>query len=386
MDLYLVSVAAFVATLAALIIWDRKNVDVDNYVMFMRRTQRGRDLIERIASWNEGFWNRVGDVSTVVGIGGMIFAFLFIGYIFAQQLVGPPTAGGPALVLPAPTGEASFQPGYIGVPFWQWIISILLLLVVHEGMHGVMTKTVKSKIESLGLVLFAVIPGAFVEPDEEDLNKKSWRDQVKVYSAGSFANFCLAGVTILFTSFVFMPAFTTPGIGFTGYVNATEYGMDAFPAEEANFSGSILRIEKQRTRNLEEFQEKLGEYSPGDTISVETTEGAYTFQLAENPEKSGEPFLGIAGVSETGVIKEGYRGTRCGAVVGFFRELLTWIFVLNLGIGIMNLLPLKPLDGGLILESISENFQPERSEKIVKGVSSLSLIFLVSALFLSFMA
>ncbi len=385
MDLYFISVIAFFAVLAILLIVDRKNIEVNNYVLFMRRTQRGRGIIERIASWNESFWNKIGTVSSIVGIAGMVFAFVFIGYVFSQQLVGPPTAEGPALVLPSPRGDTVARPGVIAVPFWEWIIAILVLVIVHEGMHGIMVKNVKSNIKSLGLALFAVIPGAFVEPDEEDLNQKSWKDQIKVYSAGSFGNFGMALLVILFMNFAFLPAFTIQSVGFVGYVNATEYGMESFPAEEVNLTSPIMSMSGQRTRSFDEFLEIMDRYEPGDEITVETMESNFTFSLAENPDNPGEPFMGISGVSETYVLKGRYRNTRAGSTLDFLRNLFSWMFVLNLGIGIMNLLPLKPLDGGLILESLSEKFYPKKSEDIVRVVSGLSLLMLLMTLAISFM-
>ncbi|MFP4232743.1 MAG: site-2 protease family protein [Candidatus Aenigmatarchaeota archaeon] len=385
MDLYLISVFAFFAVLAALLIIDRKNIEVNNYVLFMRRTQKGRGLIDRIASWNEKFWNNVGFVSVAVGVIGMVFAFVFIGYIFSQQLIGPPTAEGPALVLPSLSGETTASPGVVAVPFWEWIISILVLVGVHEGMHGIMVKNVKSRIKSLGLALFVVIPGAFVEPDEEDLQKKSWIDQIKVYSAGSFANFCLAAFVFLFLTYVFLPAFALQGIGFVGYVNATEYDVQSFPAEEVNLTSPIMSIDGQRTRDYNEFSEVIRRYSPGDTVQVESPESSYSLKLAENPEDPESPFLGIAGGSETHILKGRYQETLSGSFLNFLRSLLSWIFVLNIGIGIMNLLPLKPLDGGLILETISEKFYPDKSEYIVRGVSTAALLLLLTTLAISFL-
>ncbi len=386
MDLYLLSVIAFFLVMAIFLIVDRKNIEVNNYVLFMRRTQRGRGLIERISSFSENFWNKVGVVSIAVGIIGMVFAFIFIGSIFTQQIFGPPTAEGPALVLPSPSGEATARPGVIAVPFWEWIISILVLVVVHEGMHGIMVKNVKSNIKSLGLALFVVIPGAFVEPDEEDLEKKNWKEQIKVYSGGSFANFCLAFVTFIFLSFAFLPAFTVQGVGFMGYVDATEYDIDRFPAEELNLTSPILSIEGHRTKSLEDFRELLDEYNPGDEIHVETMDSTTRLQLVENPEDPGKPFMGISGVSTTHALDSRYRDTTFGGLLDFLRSLFSWMVILNIGIGVMNLLPVKPLDGGLILESLSERFFSKRSDIIVKGVSTIALLLLLSTLAMSFIA
>ncbi|MFP4045697.1 MAG: site-2 protease family protein [Candidatus Aenigmatarchaeota archaeon] len=378
MDLYLASVIGFVVVLAILLFRDRKNVEVKSYLMFIRRTQRGRGLIERIAEDKEWFWNKIGIISTLVGFGGMGFAFYYLAKTLLEQIIGAPAAGGPRLVIPVPSQEAAFLPGVIGVPFWSWIISIGLLMVVHEGSHGIMVKTVKSKIESLGVVLLAVIPGAFVEPDEEDLKEKSWLDQLKVYSAGSFANFCLGGLVFVILSFVFLPIFTTPAIGYQGYVNASEYNRTSFPAQEVNMTGQILSIDGQRTDSFDKFKEVLNGKRPGDTVSIETTDDSYQLTLEGNPDNESEPFLGVSYVSESNAFKEKYRKSGSKSGLDAIYKLLNWIFILNIGIGIMNLLPLKPLDGGLMVEALSEKYFPEKSKVIVRGVSALSLTLLLS--------
>ena len=56
--------------------------------------------------------------------------------------------------------------------------------------------------------------------------------------------------------------------------------------------------------------------------------------------------------------------------------LFFWIFVLNLGIGVVNILPIKPLDGGLFFEEIVGKFF-KNPAPIVKGVSILVVALLV---------
>lgn len=379
MDLYLTSVIGFIALIAVLLFRDRENIEVKSYLMFVRRTQRGRGLIEKIAKGREWFWNKVGIISTLVGFGGMGFAFYYLIKTLLDQMMGVPAAGGgPRLVVPVPTQEAAMVPGIIGVPFWSWIISIGLLMLVHEGMHGIMTKTVKSNIESLGVILLAVIPGAFVEPDEEDLEKKNWLDQLKVYSAGSFANFCLGGLVIVFLSFVFLPIFTVPGIGYQSYVNASQYNKTAFPAQEVNMTGDILSIDGQRTNSFSKFKEILDEKEPGQETEIKTTTGTYHLTLASSPDNRNEAFLGISYVSETSSFKERYRKSGSSDTLKGIYKLLNWIFALNIGIGIMNLLPLKPLDGGLMLEKIADRYLPEKKEIIVRSFTAASITLLLS--------
>ena len=60
-------------------------------------------------------------------------------------------------------------------------------------------------------------------------------------------------------------------------------------------------------------------------------------------------------------------------------ELFQWIFMLNLGIGLFNLLPLKPLDGGYMLEIL---LSYKLSENVYKPiVNALSVVMAVIIVF-----
>jgi membrane-associated protease RseP (regulator of RpoE activity) len=48
-----------------------------------------------------------------------------------------------------------------------------------------------------------------------------------------------------------------------------------------------------------------------------------------------------------------------------------------LGIGLFNLLPLKPLDGGLIFEEISNKIFKEKGKVITTFISLLTLAFIL---------
>jgi membrane-associated protease RseP (regulator of RpoE activity) len=56
--------------------------------------------------------------------------------------------------------------------------------------------------------------------------------------------------------------------------------------------------------------------------------------------------------------------------------LMLWIFVFSLGVGIVNILPIKPLDGGLLFEEIVRRFTP-RTKFIVRTVSGVMLLVLL---------
>ena len=54
-------------------------------------------------------------------------------------------------------------------------------------------------------VLLPIIPAAFVEPDEKQLNKSPIYQQLSVFAAGPFSNILLAIIIFLFFSFAFTP-------------------------------------------------------------------------------------------------------------------------------------------------------------------------------------
>lgn len=67
-------------------------------------------------------------------------------------------------------------------------------------------------------------------------------------------------------------------------------------------------------------------------------------------------------------------------------ELFNWVFILNMGIGLFNLLPLKPLDGGHMLEVLlSYKFHEQMVKQFVNalsGVMAMIIVFLIMAGFL----
>jgi len=50
---------------------------------------------------------------------------------------------------------------------------------------------------------------------------------------------------------------------------------------------------------------------------------------------------------------------------------------LSIFVGIFNILPLHPLDGGLMVEALAEKYAKKRSKKIVKVITYLIIIILI---------
>ena len=88
----------------------------------------------------------------------------------------------------------------IYIPFFYGLLALATVLIVHEFSHGIQAVGENIPIKSIGLLLFIILPGAFVEPDEDELKKAKRSSRLRVYAAGSIANISLAIIALLLVS------------------------------------------------------------------------------------------------------------------------------------------------------------------------------------------
>ncbi len=366
MNFELASFIIFVLAVALLLYMDRKKIKVQG-VMVIRKTERGKDFIDGIAKKYKKMW----DTLAVFGIGISILA-LFVGSMFMLNnslgILRGEIREGVRLVLPWPSSQVEFQPGFLFLPWYFWIIAIISVMVPHELFHGIMCRTENIRIKTIGWFFLLFIPGAFVEPDDNQLKRATRRIKLKVYSAGSFANFlvsllfALLGLALL--SSFYSPAGVLPSSAITGY-----------PVAEANVSGAITAINDMPVRSQEDLSAILEKIPPNTGIVLKTTAGNYSIITSKHPE-SGKSFIGVSGPFQTySAVSEPYKNS--AGIINFLKELFMWITILNFGIGLVNLLPIKPLDGGLVFEEVAGKFfrKPKLVINFVSGAMILVLLF-----------
>lgn len=394
MDWYLVSFIVFVFAAAALVYRNRKSVTNKYYIFYRYDTEKGKDFIDRVAKSHPSLWRFLGNVGIFVGFGGMLFGAYYIINSYVTYLIAPelfaPTLN---LVIPIPFGEIAFVPGFLGVPFWYWLIPVAILVFFHEGMHAILARVENIRIKTLGVFLLAIIPGAFVEPDEKQLKKAGWKSRMRVYAGGSFANITIGLVFLFMISSFYLPTFYDESVGFGAYY-VTENGT-ALPAQEANMTGSIYSVNGERVRNVDDLSGIMETLEPGETIRVTTVRGSAIAPLfdrvvAKNPEftdyeittaDDGKPVMGIARFYSVSTTREGFSNP---GLLEFLTGLLIWICIINFGVGVVNMLPIKPLDGGLMLEAMGERFAPKHYEKIIRGLSLFFLFLIVGNFIIGF--
>ncbi len=369
-DLYTLSIIVFFIVLGVAVYIDRKKIEF-KYILIIRRTKRFRDLIDRIARISPSAWKVIGTIGILV-----VFYYMFQGVYLISMLTYQVSLGlieQPALqfILPTPASSGSSGPGYILIPFWFWVITIFSILVPHEVSHGIMARVEKVKLKSVGLLLLAIFPGAFVEPDEKGLRKVSLLGRLRIFAAGSFANFITSFAIILLVSYIVWPLVALPGIQLLS-VNETS------PAASSGLKAGMILNEingKQITTTYQEYLagrgyllDELGDAKAGDTISIKTEENYYNATLIENTQTN-STYLGVM-YSPVLKVDQNF-------FLGWFIPLMTMISLFSLAVGLFNILPIYPFDGGLIAEALAEKVFKNKARDFVKFLSYLFLLIFI---------
>ncbi len=406
------------------------------------RTTKGIGFLKKISS-KKRFWKAYGSSGVVFCFICMIIFVLFFLWQFTFVIGLTPEER--ATLLPG----AEFYvilPGInpiLPIEYLFYIVlALIVAIIVHEFSHGILTLAGDLKVKSMG-ILYLIFPiGAFVEPDEEQMKKTKITKRMRVYAVGPLSNFVVFFICLLLFSFVFISA-VQPGTGLTVY----ELFEDS-PADEIGIEKGAIITEINGTdlTKYEKLDDRFGRYliilndtKANDTITIsyildEKTHnnieikladkftyikdnsskgkghtGIYTFVDEEsNLDRLKNPFenplyrlLNFISIPILSYF-QGYNPIAApftdtyiiSGPLGFLPQDIFWIIVnslywiawLNLMIGIFNILPMIPLDGGflfndairLIVKRIKKSISDENLEKIVRKITTVvSLIILI---------
>jgi membrane-associated protease RseP (regulator of RpoE activity) len=323
-----------------------EGLSVDLFIA-MWRTKRLLGFIDRLSRINPRFWKVYGDIGIALGYIGMAFVFYALLKTAMRVIQTGGENAGVQLVIPGVT-----------IPLWYGLIGLAVVMIVHELSHGVVARAEKLPLKSVGLVLLAIIPGAFVEPDEEELKKASLRSRLRVYGAGSMANVTTAIITVLLLTYAVSPLLVPNGILVSNVVKGS-------PADGVLQKGDIIvAINGHEMKTMSQFIEFMNKTKPGETITLTVLRNGERLNLkvtlAEYPDKPGKGYIGIYPAQHV-TSKIGYDWL----ILPLFFSLY-WIYVLNIGIGLMNLFPLVPLDGGRMLDEAIKEYLPEKIAKPIR--------------------
>ena len=311
-------------------------------------------------------------LSITIGFIGMIITFLFLIKGVWNMIFIPN-----AIPVLAPVLPGVSIPGVPTLSFWHWIIAILITAVVHEFFHGVYASLAKVKIKSSGFAFLGPILAAFVEPDEKQLAKKSTHKQLSVLSAGPFSNIVLAFVFFLIGIFIIAPV--TSSILELNGIQIVDINKDLPIAQTSLKSGDqILAIDNETVINQTHFSSIIKSHKPGDILNIQTQDKIIPVELSSNPENKSLPIMGVTISYAKADIKPSIKKIFGNTPLALFwiLKLVFWVYAINLGVGLFNLLPLGPVDGGRMFYSASL-FIFKKQEKAKKAYQYATLICLL---------
>ncbi len=322
---------------------NRKDFEVQGKIIAIYRTQLGIKWMERLSRIFPTLWKFVGYIGVVFGFAGMAFIFYWLVKGTVKLILEP--AAIPAL---APVLPGIRVPGLPNLSFWHWVIAIFLVAAVHEFSHGIFARLYNIRVKSSGFALFGPILGAFVEPDEKVLMKRSKGAQLSILSAGPFSNLVFGVLCLILLNFAMSPLlekfYEADGVKIKEIIRESA-------AEDAGLKAPFVltAINDDLTTNGSAFLNATAKLKPGQAIKLITDKGEYNLVVGENEENKSKGFIGVRDFEINTKIKEEAEAKYGSALPKFIlwmNMLVFWLFIVNIGIGLFNLLPLGPIDGG----------------------------------------
>jgi len=361
--------------------------------MLIWRTKRGLKFIDRVGKRFRRFWVRFGNAAAGIGFILMVFVFVSLLLYVILLLRNPGNAvPGATLILPG-----------ITIPLVEGLIALFSVLLVHESSHGYVMRAQDIRTKSTGLLLWIVIPGAFVEQDDKQLQRASLMKRLRVYAAGSFANVVFA---LLVFGIILTLISPKPGLYVYGIENGspidTSIKLRGF--DDRRFLGTQLQLVidnenvHYQINNVDDWNSLVDKgIPPGENLIIEIDNENFQITTAENYRDN----VGVVLIRALDRIEFAnplnLTLAAAGDLVGYpiihqyvynsmipweGISILKWMFMLNFGIGLVNLLPAVPLDGGYMLRGLIEKRVKKETAKRISYAVALFVLALIIINFL----
>ncbi len=314
------------------------------------------------------------DVSVIAGFLMMGYAFWFLLENMANFFVEPTKFAELTVLIPGVTMTS-----------WPSIVSFLLaipiVLVVHEGAHGIVATLEKIKIKTGGVGVIIALFYGFVEPDEEEFDNAKKISKLRVIGAGATSNviFAILLGAIMITNPVFgMIVTPLPAVGpVVGLFYESSNGMmvasliEGGGAEQAGIHANDIIINVDSVKIITFMDLQKADLKPGQKVDVtvlrDGQEITFPVSIMASPD---DPERGLIGIMRDTALSfkpiynyiEWDLNDKTTSYISWY---LLWLWIISFFIGIINMLPLPILDGGKFIHTIIDK---KMSEKSVNGV------------------
>lgn len=302
------------------------------------------------------------------------------------------------------------------LPWTYGWIGLVITIIIHEAGHGIVARVYNTKVESTGIVLFLGIPiGAFVNIQQDELNKTTFKQKSAILTAGPLNNMVIAGISfgLLFVLITSLNPISNIQGDETG-ITVLAIGENSLAKSIGLSKNSIITfINAEPIEDVQELRkilrDNLGTTIQMKWISEDKKEQIKSFELpASIPENKG--VLGVTltdAFIDPGLVLDNYKNlfltnplailmpptlqqnlvpysdsmsshytsTIFGPTFPIIANFLFWIWFINFNVGIFNALPITMLDGGQWYGTLLENKIKTNSK--IKPFTILSLVFVI---------
>jgi membrane-associated protease RseP (regulator of RpoE activity) len=304
------------------------------------------------------------DVSVVAGFIMMGFAFWFLLSNVSKFFVAPTEFSQLTVLIPGVTLTSSSSILY-------FLLSIPIVLVIHEGAHGIVATLEKIKIKTGGFAIFIAMFAGFVEPDEEEFNKAKKISKLRVIGAGATSNVIFAlilGVILLTNPFFAMivpePLLSTFYDLPDGVLILSV--MENSGAKKAGLLANDVITSINGIPILSPIDFQKAKLIPGQIANVSILrEGQalhFSVEVMHSPEDSNKGLIGITRDNSFAYKPVLHFIEWKDPGVSMF---LLWLWMISFFIGIINMLPLPILDGGKFIHTIIDKKISDNAVNVV---------------------
>ena len=360
---------------------DRHGFSITPYSLTYKNASVNSVLIRMLGRTKRGI-RIFADVSVVAGFLMMGFAFWFLLNNVANFFVAQDEFSELTVLIPGVTLTSASSIMY-------FLLSIPIVLVIHEGAHGIVAALERIKIKTGGFAVFIALFAGFVEPDEDEFKKAKRVSKLRVIGAGATSNviFAFALGAILLTNPFFALVMPEPLLGWF-------YELPEGVLVLSIIEGSGAESVGMQTGDIITSINDKGILSPVDFPQLEPGQNAQVEILRDGQQilfdvpitpSPDDPERGLIGIMRDNSLAY-------TPVMNFIEwndpavsMFLLWLWMISFFIGIINMLPLPILDGGKFIHSILEEKISERAVTITMiGIYAFTFVVFILNIALSY--
>ena len=324
-------------------------------------------------------------------------------------------------------------------PYLPWTygwFALVITIIIHEAGHGVVARVHNIKVESTGLLLILGLPiGAFVNIAPEELARSTLRQKSAILTAGPLNNMITVAVCLVALYFIVSTLTPLPTN------SAPQYGLVVLGVGDHTLAGSIglskgsiiQTVAGEKIHHLEDLgkflRSNLGNRiaitwkdNTGHEITrfanlpkhVEANQGILGISISALPDPvealkiyknafnlgsdplSHEILLypptigaGVDLVPFSNLMAPKYHSSVLGSAFAPVANMFFWLMFVSFNVAIFNALPIGPLDGGQLYNSLMEarlGSKPDKLKSLSRLVTYVTVVIVVISVLVPYVA